>query len=273
MVPKPISLSQEDRGRPINSFMSRQYELPISFAAFMASEKVTELEYVLEIVSNTLQPSGLVVCLSILFGIARLLSHFQELLGAVTVNVNAWLPIEPLSFCITHTECKLLLVDVERADKLEPALDVILSKGCLENVLVITVNEEEHRRRWRGMETFRSALQDNLSTTAEPLPAVEIDPEDNAVIMFTSGTTGLPKGVLSTQRQFLTNILNTLVGNRRAVLRRGEDLAPAQDDGPQKGALVAVPLFHVTGLTSYSMMATMLGYKIVLMRKWLPEEG
>ncbi|KAJ8076496.1 hypothetical protein PM082_000919 [Marasmius tenuissimus] len=196
-----------------------------------------------------------------------------QLLGAVTVNVNAWLPIEPLSFCITHTECKLLLVDVERADKLEPALDVILSKGCLENVLVITVNEEEHRRRWRGMETFRSALQDNLSTTAEPLPAVEIDPEDNAVIMFTSGTTGLPKGVLSTQRQFLTNILNTLVGNRRAVLRRGEDLAPAQDDGPQKGALVAVPLFHVTGLTSYSMMATMLGYKIVLMRKWLPEEA
>ncbi|KAK1218480.1 hypothetical protein PQX77_018806 [Marasmius sp. AFHP31] len=232
-----------------------------------------ESEYVLEIVPNTLQPSGLVVCLSLLFGIARLLSRFQELLGAVTVNVNAWLPIEPLSFCITHTECKLLLVDVERADKLEPALDVIFSKGCLDNVLVITVNEEEHRRRWRGMETFRSVLQDNLSTTAEPLPAVEIDPEDNAVIMFTSGTTGLPKGVLSTQRQFLTNILNTLVGNRRAALRRGEDLAPAQDDGPQKGALVAVPLFHVTGLTSYSMMATMLGYKIVLMRKWIPEEA
>ena len=69
------------------------------------------------------------------------------------------------------------------------------------------------------------------------------------------------------------SISQTLVGNRRALLRRGEDLAPVQDEGPQKGALVAVPLFHVTGLTSYSMMATMLGYKIVLMRKWIPDEG
>lgn len=44
----------------------------------------------------------------------------------------------------------------------------------------------------------------------------------------------------------------TQVGNRRAILRRGESLEPPPD-GPQKGALVAVPLFHVTGLTSYSV--------------------
>ncbi|KAL0575747.1 hypothetical protein V5O48_006234 [Marasmius crinis-equi] len=170
-------------------------------------------------------------------------------------------------------ECKLLFVDAERADRLEPALDIILGQGYLTGVLVITVNDKEHSKRWRGMENLCSVLNEHLATVNNPLPAIEINPEDNAVIMFTSGTTGLPKGVLSTQRQFLTNILNTLVGNRRAVLRRGEDLAPVQDAGPQKGALVAVPLFHVTGLTSYSMMATMLGYKIVLMRKWIPEEA
>ncbi|KAG7098572.1 hypothetical protein E1B28_000505 [Marasmius oreades] len=213
----------------------------------------------------------------------------SQLLGAVVVNVNAyvnpfppellepnkgfrWLPVEPLAFCVTHTECKLLLLDVERADRLSSSA-TILNSRYLTGVLVITVNEQEGQRKWKGMENFHSALRDHLTTTANPIPAVDLEPEDNAVIMFTSGTTGLPKGVLSTQRQFLTNVLNTLVGTRRAALRRGEDLAPVQNAGPQKGALVAVPLFHVTGLTSYTMMSTMLGYKVILMRKWIPEEA
>lgn len=200
----------------------------------------------------------------------------SQLLGAVIVNVNAWLPLEPLAFCVTHTECKLLLLDVERADRLASSVERLLDSGYLTGILVITLNEQENQRKWQGMENFHSTLQDHLTTIVNPLPTVHLEPEDNAVIMFTSGTTGLPKGVLSTQRQFLTNVLNTLVGSRRAALRRGDDLAPVQNEagpGPQKGALVAVPLFHVTGLTSYSMMSTMLGYKIVLMRKWIPEEA
>ncbi|KAF9268898.1 acetyl-CoA synthetase-like protein [Marasmius fiardii PR-910] len=197
----------------------------------------------------------------------------SQLLGAVIVNVNAWLPLEPLAFCVTHTECKLLLVDVERADRLASSVDALLNSGYLSAILVITVNDQEGQREWQGMENFHSTLQANLSAIVNPIPTVHLEPEDNAVIMFTSGTTGLPKGVLSTQRQFLSNVLNTLVGTRRAVLRRGDDIALAQNAGPQKGALVAVPLFHVTGLTSYTMMSTLHGYKIILMRKWIPDEG
>jgi len=62
----------------------------------------------------------------------------------------------------------------------------------------------------------------------------------------------LPKGVLSTQRMFLTNILNISVGTKRAALRRGEDI-PVWKKGPHKGVLVSVPLFHVTGSTSLTV--------------------
>jgi len=90
--------------------------------------------------------------------------------------------------------------------------------------------------------------------------------------LILAGTTGLPKGVLSTQRQFLTNVLNVLpalflsvymliilpqvlVGGFRAALRRGDDFPAVQSSGPQKATLVAVPLFHVTGSTSFSVGA------------------
>lgn len=195
-----------------------------------------------------------------------------HLLGAVPVLVNAWLPLEPLKYCILHTQCRLILIDSERAAILEPVLTAMCSEIGVTAVLVLDPSCDTCLR--KRMERYhdvvinfvghwRNVLDDRYPT---------IRPEDNATIMFTSGTTGLPKGVLSTQRQFLTNSLNTVVANRRAALRRGENLN-STPSGPQKGALIAVPLFHVTGTTSYTMMATMLGMKIVLMRKWIVEEA
>ncbi|KAK0461091.1 uncharacterized protein EV420DRAFT_178439 [Desarmillaria tabescens] len=210
-----------------------------------------------------------------LFG-ATTLSHYlhlhPDLLGAVPVLVNAWLPLEPLKYCITHTQCRLLLVDLERAAVLEPVLTAMCSEIGVTGVLVLDASCDAYLR--KGMERYHDVVDNfvghwrNVLDDRYPV----IHPEDNAAIMFTSGTTGLPKGVLSTQRQFLTNSLNTVVGNRRAALRRGENL-DSTPSGPQKGALIAVPLFHVTGTTSYTMMATMLGMKIVLMRKWIVEEA
>jgi hypothetical protein len=81
-----------------------------------------------------------------------------------------------------------------------------------------------------------------------------------------------------------------MAGGAREALRRGADYPITQEEGPQKGILIAVPLFHVSGTTSFSvndsvilttnseltrhqMLATFSGMKIVLARKWVPEEG
>ncbi|KIK67403.1 hypothetical protein GYMLUDRAFT_217659 [Collybiopsis luxurians FD-317 M1] len=191
----------------------------------------------------------------------------SQLLGAVFVGINAWLPLDQLTFCISHTECKVVILDAERAEKLEPIVDKLYTETKVSGILVF--NAQEGKGQWRRMENFDQVLKNytGLSPSEEDLL-----PEDDALIMFTSGTTGRPKGVLSTQRQFLTNVVNTQAATRRAILRRGEDPA-SPPEGPQKGALIAVPLFHVTGLTSYTMLSTMAGMKIILMRKWVPEEA
>lgn len=193
-----------------------------------------------------------------------------HLIGAISVLVNAWLPLEPLQHCIAHTGCKLLLLDDERADRLQPFLTTSAQEAGTHGFLLL--NSIEGKGNCRTMESLDSVLH-QFRGPAILETSHNIMPEDNATIMFTSGTTGLPKGVLSSHRQFLTNVLNVLTGSWRAALRRGDDLPPLQSGTPQKGALIAVPLFHVTGTTSYMMMATMSGMKIVLARKWHAEEA
>lgn len=196
-----------------------------------------------------------------------------HLIGAVSVLINAWLPLEPLKHCIIHTGCKLLFLDAERADRLEPVSNLLMQKAGTLSFLVFS--SADGKGIWTAMESLDAVLHGFRRESADILASNPgITPEDNATIMFTSGTTGLPKGVLSSQRQFLTNIPNVLAGSWRAALRRGDTLpSPHDDSAQQKGTLIAVPLFHVTGTTSYMMMATMSGMKIVLARKWRPEEG
>ncbi|KAJ8095141.1 hypothetical protein PM082_010363 [Marasmius tenuissimus] len=100
----------------------------------------------------------------------------------------------------------------------------------------------------------------------------QIVPEDNGMIIFTSGSTGLPKGVLLSQRAFLTAIGNAIAGRGRAILRRGEEFPPPPEEGPQPGLLLPTPLFHVTGTTLITLSLAQ-GLKVVLMRKWDVKEG
>ncbi|KAJ2913136.1 hypothetical protein MD484_g7268, partial [Candolleomyces efflorescens] len=213
----------------------------------------------------------------------------SHLIGAVTVLANAWLPVEPLRHCLSYTDCKVVFTDSERAQILAPLVSPASSSKSpslpARHVLLLDAPTSQ----WANIVPLDHALKTHVTAepTLEAFCDISISPEDNATIIFTSGTTGLPKGVLSTQRQFLTNVLNVLVGGFRAALRRGEDLSPTPSPSPstsgststsapvvpQKAALVAVPLFHVTGSTSYSMMATLTGMKIVLMRKWIVEDA
>ncbi|KAG6916503.1 hypothetical protein DXG01_006502 [Tephrocybe rancida] len=198
----------------------------------------------------------------------------KDLIGAVSVLVNAWLPLIPLRFCIAHTECKVIVLDPERAELLESVAAKLKAETGCNGILVFAV--EEGKGNWSGMESWEAVLaayDGDTRSIATGEGEAEILPEDNAAIMFTSGTTGTPKGVLSTQRQYLTNLLNTVVSGHRAVLQRGDNILPKQDSGTQKGSLVPVPFFHVAGSTSRLMMATLAGMKLVLMRQWVPEEG
>ncbi|MFB0618639.1 4-coumarate--CoA ligase family protein [Streptomyces sp. AGS-58] len=79
------------------------------------------------------------------------------------------------------------------------------------------------------------SLTDLLATTA-PGPRVAVDPaEDIAVLPYSSGTTGTPKGVMLTHRQIATNLAQ---------------LEPAVPAGPGDRVLAVLPFFHIYGLTA-----------------------
>ncbi|KAF8805416.1 acetyl-CoA synthetase-like protein [Phlegmacium glaucopus] len=196
----------------------------------------------------------------------------SQLIGAVSTLVNAWASLDTLLYCLVHTESKLIIVDAERADRLEPTVKKLVADAGTTGILVL--ESHEGKGTWEGMTTWDDALK-NFKNDGKYILELDLGltPEDDATIFFTSGTTGKPKGVLSTQRQFITNVPNSLVRSRRAILRRGEVLTQPESTGPQKGVLISVPLFHVTGMTGLAMLATLGGFRIVFMRRWNAEDA
>ncbi len=96
-----------------------------------------------------------------------------------------------------------------------------------------------------------------------------MDPLDIATIMYTSGTTGVPKGALHSHRNHTTNIQNTLLAGAVARAQLPDDLA---GEPPIPCALQTFPLFHIGGLSGlYISLAS--GGKLVLMYRWDVDEA
>lgn len=98
----------------------------------------------------------------------------------------SWSPLDALRYCIARTECKLIIVDPERADKLEPIAKSLTSEAGSNGILVLEAHEGKGK--WTGMKTWRAAFDDYRD---DPRKILSIDPnltpEDNATILFTSG--------------------------------------------------------------------------------------
>ncbi|GAA6042818.1 hypothetical protein JCM8097_004444 [Rhodosporidiobolus ruineniae] len=185
-------------------------------------------------------------------------------LGAVGVAVNCWLAPDAFFHCLALTEPIAIFVDEERAKLLGDKVGELKKLGLRASFVV------RSRGDLSGFERLEPALEGNRATE---LPDVSIEAEDLATIFFTSGTTSMPKGVLSTQRQYMSNRWNTAVGGARMLLRRGDNLPPPDPNAPQKSVLLTVPLFHVIGNQSFLQLLTAMGGKLVLMHKFSPSSA
>jgi long-chain acyl-CoA synthetase len=176
-------------------------------------------------------------------------------IGAIAVTLNAWWTGRELVYGIRDSGSRVAIIDDERLARLAE------HRAELPGVRILVTREELAAADVDQWSQALAAFPD-----ATELPHAEVAPLDVATIMYTSGTTGFPKGALQTHRNHLTNIKNTLLAG--AVARAQLPPAPADAPAPpQPCSLQTFPLFHIGGLSGLYISAIN-GGKLVLMYKW-----
>jgi long-chain acyl-CoA synthetase len=102
---------------------------------------------------------------------------------------------------------------------------------------------------------------------------VAIDPDATALILYTSGTTSLAKGVMSSHRAICQALISFEYGGAVAGMTSPEAVKEIMSLGYAPAVLTAVPLFHVSGLHAHFLYSLRSGRRMVMMYKWDVEEA
>jgi long-chain acyl-CoA synthetase len=191
------------------------------------------------------------------------------ILGAIVTPLNAWWTGSELEYGLVDSGTEVAFVDGER---LERIAEHFVNCPDLKRVYVSRTNEEIPHPIVTRLEDVIGAVNDWGALPDRPMPEVALGPDDDLTILYTSGTTGRPKGALGTNRNMNSNIFAAATSAARNFLRRGEPV-PVVDPltAPQRASLLSVPFFHATGCFAVLNPTLFSGGKIVLMRKWDPE--
>ncbi|SKB48836.1 class I adenylate-forming enzyme family protein [Sphingopyxis flava] len=180
-------------------------------------------------------------------------------IGAIAVPLNAWWTGGELAYGIQDSEAKILIVDVERYERVREHLAAL---PAVERLIVARAGAPI-----AGMMALEDMVGDPKGWAGLPdaeRPRADLASDDDAAIFYTSGTTGQPKGALGTHRNLVTNILSGGFSAARSFLRRGE---PVPEPTPRT-TLTVIPLFHVTACSATLMGAMAAGNTLIFMRKW-----
>lgn len=186
--------------------------------------------------------------------------------GAAAVGMNAWWTAPEMEYALNDSEPLVLIADGERLERLNHMPEQ-------RPMHIISVRTEHTAP--GGVTTWADvmAVDDPGS-----LPDVAIDPDDDATIFYTSGTTGFPKGAQLTHRGSVHNIFNIIAMGATTNLAEAKAIAagdvPAPTDVPPAPAqpvfMAPTPLFHVTACNCLLHPATIAGGRVVLTYKWDP---
>ena len=175
-------------------------------------------------------------------------------IGAIAVAMNAlWQPHE-MEYGLKDSGAKLLLADQERLDRLDAC------EAQPEGLSVIAVRATSPLA--AGVRSYDAVM----AGASDAPPAREVGPDDDAIMLYTSGSTGHPKGAVSTHRNIMSALLSWELDAQAGMLA---GFAPVAG-GPQPAALLSIPLFHVSGLHVSLLQSFRAQRRLVCMYKWDP---
>ena len=203
------------------------------------------------------------------------IAHFAILrLDAVVVPVNPMNKAEELKHYITDPDARVAVTTADLAPELAQASDALPPAQRLKHLVVTQFSDvfdpealtpQDLPEAWRAwllpirdlprLDSGQAHAWQALMNAAQPdaLPPVKAGPDDLAVLPYTSGTTGLPKGCMHTHGTIMHNAMASgLWGNGT----------------PENVTLCVVPMFHITGMVSVMHSSIFLGACLVIMPRW-----
>jgi acyl-CoA synthetase (AMP-forming)/AMP-acid ligase II len=161
-------------------------------------------------------------------------------LGASVAALNGWWTADEIVHGVEHSDPRLLIGDRKRLARVA---------GRELGVPVLEIES--------GFEKLARHAPEAA------LPEDPIAEDDPAVILYTSGTTGRPKGAVNTHRGICGFVQSALLNAVRGMLAAAERGVPPEPSPPPPAALLTVPLFHMSGLHAGAVMMLAVGAKTV----------
>jgi acyl-CoA synthetase (AMP-forming)/AMP-acid ligase II len=178
-------------------------------------------------------------------------------IGAVAVPMNAWWTTEELDYGLRDCGAKVVIADRQRLERLLPLQQDL-------GLRLIGIDD------CSGLDLQLRQFAEVVSAHAgADMPEVAVAPDDHATIMYTSGSTGHPKGALSSHRGILSALYSWMLLGTAGKLVEPDKEAPAY---PAAG-LLTIPLFHCTGSHTAFLLSLIVGRKLVIMHKWDVQEA
>ncbi len=180
-------------------------------------------------------------------------------IGGVVVPMNAWWTTEEVDYGLRDCGARVVFADERRVGVLGPLVDEL-------SLRIISVDD------CSATGVPNTPFSEAIAPFAgREMPAVEVALDDHASIMYTSGSTGHPKGVLSSHRGILSALMSwMLMGTASKTLESPP--AEPQESLPPSG-LLTIPLFHCTASHSGFLLSLIVGRKLVIMHKWDVQEA
>lgn len=174
-------------------------------------------------------------------------------MGAVVVPMNSWGTPADVAYTVTDAGAALVFCDQQRFDGLTQEL------GDAVPLVLARPASGDHPA------SLQHFIAPYLGKTPER-PSIKSD--DLALMMYTSGTSGKPKGAISTHRAVCQAIYNMEFFAAAAAMTNGDRITAMLERGFEPTTLLAVPLFHVSGCYAQFLLNLRGGRRIVIMYKW-----